>query len=206
MIAHVRGVLVLTTGDQAVVDVGGVGYRCLVPASTRVRLPAPGHEVRLLTSLQVREDAMTLYGFLEQEEFELFILLLRVDGIGPKVALGVLSATAPDAFRRAVAFEDITALTRIPGIGKKTAQKIILELKDKVGAGAGTLPAGAEAGAGAPIGGAMEPFAEAMEALTALGYARVDAGQALERARPHAGDGATAETLIRLALKQLYKG
>lgn len=203
MIAHVRGVLVVATGDQAVVDVGGVGYRCLVPASTRVRLPAPGNEVRLFTSLQVREDSMTLYGFMEQAEFELFLLLLRVDGIGPKVAMGVLSATTPDAFRRAVAFEDVPSLTRIPGIGKKTAQKILLELKDKVAVGPAPLPAGAEAGAEA---GAPNPFAEAMEALTALGYTRVDAGEALERARPHAGDGATVETLVKLALKQLYKG
>lgn len=205
MIAHLRGVLVLSTGDQVVVDVGGVGYRCLVPASTRVRLPAPGHETRLLTSMQVREDSMTLYGFLEQEEYELFELLLRVDGIGPKVALGVLSAVTPESFRRAVAFEDSAMLTRIPGIGKKTAQRIVIELKEKVGAGPAALPAAGGTGMAAATGEA-NPFAEAMEALTALGYARMEAGQALERVRADAAERATAELLVKLALKQLYKG
>jgi holliday junction DNA helicase RuvA len=205
MIAHVRGQLVVSGLDSAVVDVAGVGYRCLVPASTRSRLPATGQEVLLHTSLQVREDSMTLYGFLSLEEYDLFELLLHVDGIGPKVALGVLSAVTPEGFRRSVALEDITALCRVPGIGKKTAQRMVLELKDKIGAVAPAQPLGAAGvpSAAAPAGNVL---LDATEALMALGYARVDAAQALEKARNEAGDAPKLETLVRLGLKHLYRG
>ncbi|MFZ5816278.1 MAG: Holliday junction branch migration protein RuvA [Bacillota bacterium] len=207
MIAHLRGELVAATADSVILDVGGVGYRCLVPSSTRNRLPAAGQSLHLYTSLQVREDSMTLYGFLTPGEYELFELLLRVDGVGPKVALGVLSATTPDSFRRAVAFEDITALCRLPGIGKKTAQRMVLDLKEKVGhvgQGAGAEPVGlAGVVGGGPEG---DVFAEAMEALTALGYSRVEAGQALDRARREAGEAPAVETLVRLSLKHLFRG
>ena len=207
MIAHVRGQLAAVTPDAAVVDVGGVGYRCLVPASTRSRLPAAGHDVLLHTSLQVREDSMTLYGFLTREEYELFELLLNVDGIGPKVALGVLSATTPESFRRAVAFEDITALCRVPGIGKKTAQRMVLELKDKVGAvGVETIPIGGSTPAATAGTGRLSPVQEALEALLALGYSRTDAAQALEKAGREAGEEPRVETLVRLGLKHLYRG
>jgi holliday junction DNA helicase RuvA len=211
MIAHVRGQLLASSLDSVVVDVGGVGYRCLVPASTRSRLPASGQEVLLHTSLQVREDSMTLYGFLSHEEYDLFELLLRVDGVGPKVALSMLSTTTPDSLRRAIAFEDITALCRVPGIGKKTAQRIVLELKEKVGA-IGPVPAlggsdaaGAGSGAGAAPG-ALDGFADALEALIQLGYSRPDAAQALEKAQTEAGDAPRAETLVRLGLKHLFRG
>lgn len=207
MIAHLRGTLVAAAADWVVVDVGGVGYRCLVPSSTRSRLPAAGQEVLLQTSLQVREDSMTLYGFLTREEYELFALLLRVEGIGPKVALGVLSGTTPEGFRRAIAFEDIHTLCRLPGIGKKTAQRMVLELKEKVGA-LGTAPnEGAVTALGATAAaGPMDPLMEALEALEALGYSRSDAGQALEQARSEAGESPTAEALVRLGLKHLYRG
>lgn len=204
MIAHVRGELAALSTDSVVVDVGGVGYRCLVSGSTRSRLPALGQGVQLFTSLQVREDSMTLYGFLSGEEFDLFELLLRVEGVGPKVALGVLSATTPDGFRRAVAFEDLPALTRIPGIGKKTAQKMVIELKDKIGDLGGAPTMTVMPGA-APLA-APDAFAEAVEALIALGYARSEAAQALDRARREAGDQPRTETLVRLGLKQLFRG
>lgn len=207
MIAHLRGELVTATADSAVIGVGGVGYRCLIPSSTRSRLPAPGQTVQLLTSFQVREDAMTLYGFLTAAEYELFELLLKVDGIGPKVALGVLSATGTESFRRAIAFEDIAALCRVPGIGKKTAQRLVLELKDKVGhvgAAPGQEGSGlAAAGGGLPAG---DVWSEAAEALSSLGYSRVEAAQALDRSRPEAGESPTVETLVRLGLKQLFRG
>ncbi|MFZ5825581.1 MAG: Holliday junction branch migration protein RuvA [Bacillota bacterium] len=206
MIAHLRGELVAATADSVILDVNGVGYRCLVPSSTRSRLPSTGQSVHLYTSLQVREDSMTLYGFLTAGEYDLFELLLRVDGIGAKVALGVLSATAPDSFRRAIAFEDITALCRIPGIGKKTAQRMVLELKDKVGSvgpNTGVEPVGLAAVSGAAPG---DVYAEAAEALSALGYSRVEAGQALDRARKEAGEAPTVETLVRLGLKHLFRG
>lgn len=206
MIASLRGELVAASTESIVVDVGGVGYRCLVPSSTRSRLPTIGQTVLLQTSLQVREDSMTLYGFLTHEEYQLFELLLRVEGIGPKVALGVLSATTPDLFRRAIAFEDITALCRIPGIGKKTAQRMVLELKEKVGAAAPA--AGGEAAIPAiPLpGGAPDVFADAIEGLMSLGYSRTEAGQALEKAGREAGENPRAETLVRLGLKHLFRG
>ncbi len=206
MIAHVRGALAAVSLESVVVDVAGVGYRCLVPSSTRSRLPAMGQEVMLFTSLQVREDSMTLYGFVTSEEYDLFELLLRVEGIGPKVALGVLSATTPDLFRRAVAFEDITALCRIPGIGKKTAQRMVLELKDKVGSVAATD--GKAAAVGAIALNAAEPDAgmEALEALMSLGYSRVESAQALEKARKEAGENPRSEALVRLGLKHLFRG
>lgn len=208
MIAHVRGELVSSAPDSVVIDVGGVGYRCLVPTSTRSRLPAAGQSVLLFTSLQVREDSMTLYGFLSAEEYELFELLLRVDGVGPKLALGVLSATTPDSLRRSVAFEDITALCRVPGIGKKTAQRMVLELKDKVGNIGPVQPLG---GTGMPApaavaAGPADVFLDALEALLALGYVRADASQALDKARKEAGESPKTETLVRLSLKHLYRG
>ncbi|HYF95078.1 MAG TPA: Holliday junction branch migration protein RuvA [Symbiobacteriaceae bacterium] len=207
MIAHVRGELAAATADSAVVDAGGVGYRCLVPTSTRSRLPAVGQEVLLFTSLQVREDSMTLYGFLTAEEYDLFELLLKVEGIGPKVALSVLSATTPDSLRRALALEDITALCRVPGIGKKTAQRMVLELKDKVGAiGVAPIPLPGGVPAAPTVGGAPDARLDALEALAALGYTRSDAGQAVEKAAREAGEQPKTETLVRLALKHLYRG
>lgn len=206
MIAHLRGTLVAVAADSVVVDVSGVGYRCLVPSSTRSRLPATGEEVRLHTSLQVREDSLTLYGFITREEFDLFELLLRVEGVGPKVALGVLSSSTPENIRRAIAFEDITALCRAPGIGKKTAQRIVLELKDKVGT---PVRAAAAAAVGAPQSAetsVLDAYADALDALVQLGFSRSDAGVALERARAEAGEEAGAELLLRLSLKHLYRG
>lgn len=206
MIAHLRGELVASTADSVVLDVNGVGYRCLVPSSTRSRLPASGQTVLLHTSLQVREDSMTLYGFLTSAEYDLFELLLRVDGVGPKVALGVLSSTTPDSFRRAIAFEDITALCRVPGIGKKTAQRMVLDLKEKVGSvgpNTGVEHIGLNAALAEPAGDA---FGEAIDALISLGYARADAAQALDRARKEAGEAPTVEALVRLGLKHLYRG
>lgn len=206
MIAHVRGELAATTQDSVIIDVGGVGYRCLVPASTRSSLPALGQQVMLHTSHQVREDSVTLYGFLTREEFDLFELLLRVDGIGPKVALSMLSSTTPDSLRRAIAFEDITALCRVPGIGKKTAQRVVLELKDKIGSIGPVQPL---TGAALPAGlttGPTDALSEAVEALMALGYARPDAAQAIDKARREAGEAPTPETLVRLGLKHLFRG
>lgn len=207
MIAHVRGLLVAATADSVVVDVAGVGYRCLVPASTRARLPHSGQELLLHTSLQVREDSMTLFGFLTREEFDLFELLLKVEGIGPKVALSVISASTPQSLRQAIALSDVAALCRVPGIGKKTAQRIILELKEKVGA---AFPDGdLEAAVGAREGGGRglaDARAEAMEAMVVLGYGRTEAAEALTRALKEAGAEPDAATLVRLGLKHLFRG
>ncbi|HEY3365834.1 MAG TPA: Holliday junction branch migration protein RuvA [Symbiobacteriaceae bacterium] len=204
MIAHVRGELAATMADSVVIDVGGVGYRCLVPNSTRSQMPGIGQQVRLHTSMQVREDSMTLYGFLTREEFDLFELLLKVESIGPKLALGVLSGSTTDGLRRAIALADVTALCRVPGIGKKTAQRIILELKDKVGA------FGPSDDVDAPmvtnVGVPQDVHDEALEALMALGYSRAEAAAGLEKAKREAGESPRLETLVRLSLKHLFRG
>lgn len=201
MIAFVRGRLQAAGPDFAVVDVNGVGYLAQVSATTRSRLPAPGREVLLHTSMQVREDSISLYGFLDPDERELFHILLNVTGIGPRSALGILSATTPEDFRRAVALEDTAYLTRLPNIGKKTAQRLVLELRDRLGA----LPAAPAAQPGLaalPSGGdpAARAAAEALEALVSLGYTRLEAGQALEAVRPGL-DGAGAAEWVRHALR-----
>lgn len=209
MIAHVRGRLTWAGADQVIVDVGGVGYRALVPASTRMRLPAAGAEVALHTSLQVREDSMTLYGFFEVTELELFETLLQITGIGPRVALAVLSASTPAEFRKAILFEDLAYLTRLPHVGKKTAQRLILELREKWGGkaatsgAAGAPPVAAGPAAGADADPVQAALAEAMEALVHLGYSRLEAGQALETVRAAAPDPPPAAALVRLALRHL---
>lgn len=197
MIGHLRGRLLRAGAEQVVVDVNGVGYKVTVPASTRSRLPAVGKEVSLHTFLQVREDALTLFGFLEEDEYDLFELMQRVDGVGPRLALAVLSSVNPEGFRRAVLFEDITSLTRIPGVGKKTAQRMVLELKDKLGSlkAEDVLPAVA-----APAG---EPLGDAIEALVGLGYSRLEAVQALESVRKEHGEQWSLEQWVRLGLRAL---
>ncbi len=205
MIAFVRGRLQHAGPDFAVVDVNGVGYLAYMSAAARSRLPGTGTEVMLHTSMQVREDSITLYGFLDHGELDLFHVLLGVTGIGPKVALGILSAASPEEFRRAVAFEDVPYLTRLPGVGKKTAQRLLLELRDRLGTPTVAPPvqpglATATAGAGDP---ATLAWAEALEALVALGYTRMDAGQALEAVRPQVPAGAQAADLVRQTLRWL---
>src|SRR5882672_12584085 len=135
MITFLRGKLVEALPTQAIVEVQGVGYEVLIPLSSFDKLPAPGGEVQLLTHLAVREDAHVLYGFMTGAERELFRLLINtVSGIGPKIALNILSGISVTAFRGAVANGDIKALSQISGVGKKTAERIVVELKDKVGA------------------------------------------------------------------------
>ncbi|MGE5672338.1 MAG: Holliday junction branch migration protein RuvA [Mycobacterium leprae] len=207
MFAFVRGLIFSAAADSVVIDVNGVGYRCMVPASTRSRLPSTGQEVLLHTSFQVREDSMTLYGFLTTEEYGLFELLLKVEGIGPKLAMAVLSSATPDSLRRSIALEDVNALVRIPGVGKKTAQRIVLELKEKVGSaigGVGSLESSGPTPSLADL--PHDPMGEALEALTALGYTRAEAAQALARGAREAGEEPKAELLVRLSLKHLYRG
>ncbi|BDG60807.1 Holliday junction branch migration protein RuvA [Caldinitratiruptor microaerophilus] len=205
MIAHLQGRLVRAGADHVVVDVAGVGYRVLVPASTRERLPGAGREVLLYTSLQVREDSLTLFGFLTQGELELFEALLTVSGIGPKVALAILSAASPDEVRRAIVLEDTAFLTRLPQVGRKLAQRLVLELRERL---SGSARPAADGGPGpaAPAHPAAQAWADAAEALAALGYPRPEALRALEAIRPQAGDGAEAAALVRLALRWLGGG
>jgi holliday junction DNA helicase RuvA len=187
MIALLDGRVIEKGGDRVVLSAGGVGYEVFAPAPTLARMPAPGKEARLFTRLVVRDDSMTLFGFSSADERGLFDHLVTVTGVGPKVALAVLSVLAPDAFRRAVATGDVAALTLVPGVGKKVAGRIVLDLKDKVGAG----------GDG-PVTGAL---AEAREALLALGLSAQEAREALAALAPD-GDR-PVEELLRDALKNV---
>jgi Holliday junction DNA helicase RuvA len=187
MIARLRGRPVANTPEGLVLDVGGVGY--LVAATpTAVRKADGAEEVSLHTYLHVREDALQLYGFAELAERELFIQLLSVNGIGPKVALAVVSGSAAAELRRAIALEDAARFQAIPGIGKKTAERIVLELKEKLGAGAPE--------AAAPSGGA--PHLVARDALVELGWSVVEAEQALAKTDPDL----SPEERVRQALKR----
>lgn len=192
MIASIEGRLVERTLDGAVIDVNGVGYRILMPAPVVAALPSAGETVRVRTHLYVREDQMTLYGFDTAEQRDLFTILLGVSGIGPKGALAALSVWSPEAFRKAVANEDLDALTSIPGVGKKTAARMVLELREKL-----ALP-DAEGVPGDPARHA--DLAEVKAALQNLGYSASEARTALDAVRDAAG---STEELLRLALKEI---
>ncbi len=201
MISFLRGSLVRTGAQTVVLEVGGVGYELVVPTSTLARAPAPGETTTLYTHLQVREDSLVLFGFASPAECQLFRLLLGVTGIGSRAALGILSATTPERFLMAVAFEDVAALTRLPGVGKKTAQRLILELRERIGYPLADVVAG-QAPAAAPAHG---PAEEAAEALVALGYPRSEAAEAVRRARAELGPDANAKALVRHGLKHLAR-
>ncbi|MDY6294778.1 MAG: Holliday junction branch migration protein RuvA, partial [Schwartzia succinivorans] len=140
MIGFLRGRVAHLLADCCLLDVGGVGYRVYIASATRSRLHM-GEEATLFTHLSVREDALTLYGFYSQEEYDIFQQLISVSGIGPKVALGILSAISVDKLCAAIHGQQLTVLTKLPGIGKKSAQRLILELKDKIAAGSGDIAA-----------------------------------------------------------------
>lgn len=194
MIAHVRGKVVHRDSDAVVVDVGGVGYLVLVASLDRV--PARGEVVELHTSLQVREDSMTLYGFPDRAGLELFELLLTSSGVGPKLALAALRTHRADVLRAAIATGDVATLTSVPGIGKKSAERLVLELRDKVGAG-WDVPGEVVAG---DVGGApTTPLGEVREALASLGYSAAEVQAALADLD---GDGDTSD-LLRRALRSL---
>ncbi len=197
MIAYLKGQISHLFVDFCFIDVGGVGYRVFVPLSSRQQLSV-GLNVTLFTSLQVREDALLLYGFITQGEYELFIYLTSISGVGPKVALSVLSVMRPDVFRLAVIQNDITALTKIPGIGKKTAERMILELKDKIGAGDSLLATAATGLKAADT----DQLSEVVAALTALGYSRSESMSVLQDVDIQ---DFTIEQLLKMALKEFAR-
>jgi Holliday junction DNA helicase RuvA len=191
LIGFLHGRIAAKTAPAVTVDVGGVGYELEAPMSTFLNLPAIGESVHLITHLVVREDAHILYGFATDAERRLFRNLLKVSGVGPKLALGVLSGMSVEGFTRCVLAEDATTLTRIPGVGRKTAERLIIEMRDRV-TSQPTLPGGA----GTPAG--SDPHSEAFDALVALQYKPVEATRLLK------GIGAgthSTEELIRLALQ-----
>jgi Holliday junction DNA helicase RuvA len=203
MITFLDGKLVSALPTQAVVDVAGVGYELFVPLSSYDKLPVPGQPVRILTHLHVREDAHILYGFMSAPERDLFRLLVNhVSGIGPKLALAVLSGMSVSTFKTAVVNADIATLARISGLGKKTAERIILELKDKLG-----VVAAWEAASAVHAPTAEQSQAnEAVLAFIALGYKQVDAHKTVREVQVREQNIRTAEELVKFALKRMAAG
>ncbi len=189
MIAFLDGNVAEKGADRVVVDVGGVGYEVAVPVSTAAKLPPVGRSVRLFTRMHVRDDAMLLFGFASPDQRSLFDLLVTVNGIGPKVALAFLSALPPDALRRAVVSGDVAALTVVPGVGKKVAQRVVLDLKDKLGGDVVLLEG---------------PLVDVREALLALGLSPQEASDAVG-ALTADGDR-PIEDLLREALQHVGPG
>ena len=203
MITFLAGKLAAALPTQAIVDVNGVGYELLIPLSSYDRLPVIGQPVHVLTHLHVREDAHILYGFMSAAERDLFRLLVNnVSGIGPKLALAVLSGMSVGSFKSAVVNGDVSSLSKISGLGKKTAERIVLELKDKVGVAAAWEAASA-ANAPTPEQGQAN---EAVLALIALGYKQVDAHKTVRDMQEKQPDIATAEELVKHALKRMAAG
>lgn len=198
MIGRLKGILVYKSPPQLMVDVNGVGYELSAPMSTFYDLPEVGREVILSTHYAVKEDGVALYGFLTEAERRLFREVQKVTGVGAKIALAVLSGASVDDFARLVQSGDITALTRIPGIGKKTAERMVVELRDRAAdfAGGGAVLSGQ--------GGAIpaDPASEASVALQQLGYKPAEVQRMLKQAEP----GDSAEDIIRKALRSVLKG
>lgn len=196
MIGYLKGIVTHLFREHCFIDVHGVGYRVFVPASTMEKLTI-GKETTVFTYMNVREDAILLYGFATQDEYDLFMLLISVNGVGPKVALGVLSAVNPDGFRLAVHQKNIKVLTKMPGIGKKTAERIVLELQDKIG----PVDDGAVADIAVPSTAASKGMmSEAVDALVGLGYSEQEILPVVEE---KAGICQNVEQLIKEVLKAL---
>ncbi len=201
MIGRLHGILIRKQAPALMVDVGGVGYELEAPMSTFYDLPELGQAVTLHTHLVVREDAQLLYGFYREADRALFRTLIKVNGVGPKLALTILSGMAADALVQCVADNDIAALVRLPGIGKKTAERLLIELRDRIGdvhlgVGGSGLPAAELARAKSVI--ASDPVNEAVSALVALGYKPQEASRMVKAV---ASDELASEDIIRQALK-----
>jgi len=190
MIAMLIGTVAHRSATLCIIDVGGVGYRVLMPISSIASLPSKGERVTVYTRMHVRDDGVTLYGFTSLAEQSLFDQLVTVSGVGPKVALAALGAHPADILMRAVVGEDVALISSVPGIGKKTAQRIILELKDKLGQGVDVSVA---------LSGG-DSFSEAQDALLGLGYSPSESMDAL---KGYGGDASDVAGLLRYALKRL---
>ena len=202
MISYIRGTLAEKNEDSAVVEAHGVGYQIFVPVPVLSELPPLGESVKIYTYFNVREDGMSLIGFLSRQDLAMFKQLIGVNGIGPKSALGILSALKPDVLRMAVASGDAKAISRAPGVGPKTAQRIILDLKDKIRP-EDLLAGGLEESLAVPeeISGVGQAGKEAVEALTALGYSAAEAAGAVKKVK--ITEEMTAEDVLKGALRHL---
>ncbi|HHJ39012.1 MAG: Holliday junction ATP-dependent DNA helicase RuvA [Methylothermaceae bacteria B42] len=196
MIGFLRGVLSAKQPPSLLLDVGGVGYEVDAPMSTFYQLPDIGSQVMIFTHLIVREDAHALYGFASESERGLFRALIKVNGVGPRMALGILSGLSAEEFSRCIQQGDTASLQRLPGIGKKTAERLIIEMRDR-------LPQQNDAALPLASGASVDPLAEAAEALEALGFKPAEAGRLLKKV---ADEADSVEELIRLALKRVGGG
>ena len=193
MIASLRGRLTLKQAPAIIIECSGVGYEVQTPMSTFLELPPTGDELFLFTHMVIREDAQTLYGFGTEEERALFRMLLKISGVGAKMGLAILSAMSVEGFRRCVEYEDSATLVKVPGIGKKTADRLIIEMRDRIDApSAQSVTAEVRVDAGAK--------SEAVDALISLGYKPREVQKLIGELDV---DGKTAEDIIRLALRQV---
>jgi Holliday junction DNA helicase RuvA len=199
MISFLHGTLVDALPTQATIDVNGVGYEVLIPLSSYDKLPPAGQAVKLLTHLVVREDSHALYGFMSSAERDLFRLLINtVSGIGPKIALNVLSGISVVAFRGAVATGDVKVLSQVSGVGRKTAERMVVELKDRIGAAGAWEAASAQRALSEP----EQRVNDAVLALMALGFKQLEAHDSVRRTQAALGPQATVEELVRACLKK----
>ena len=200
VISYVKGALAEKSGDRIVVEAGPVGLGIYVPLSVLEGLPPLGEEVKIYTYLQVREDDLSLYGFLNRQDLDMFRRLIGVNGIGPKGALGILSALSPDDLRLAILTGDAKAISKAPGVGAKTAQRIILDLKDKVSAEE-MLASVADTEERTSVPLMQEAGREAATALVALGYSNLEASKAVKNVQ--ITEDMDAEAVLRASLKYL---
>lgn len=199
MINFLQGKLAEALPTQVTIDVHGVGYEALIPLSSFDKLPPVGGDIKLLTHLAIREDAHVLYGFMTSGERDLFRMLIHnVSGVGPKLALNVLSGMSTTGVRGAVSTGDVKALSQISGVGKKTAERIVVELKDKIGASG----AWESASANRALGAADQRLNDAVLALMALGFKQAEAQESVRGAQAVLGVEATVEQLVRACLKK----
>ncbi|NPV26522.1 MAG: Holliday junction branch migration protein RuvA [Firmicutes bacterium] len=210
MIAFLRGRLHAVRPDSLILDVNGVGYHVYTSSRTLAQLPTLGEEIEMHTYLHVREGSIQLFGFREAAQLEFFLLLIEVSGVGPKAALSILSAASVADLSQAVLREDVSWLTKLPGVGKKTAQRLLVELKDKIGRSnlADLANGWAETGGWRtePLTEGADVYAEASQALLALGYQPHEIRGCLEQIRSISGEDVNLQRIIRLALQYLAKG
>ena len=204
MIASINGTVIESRLLQVVIEAGGVGYEVNVPITTSEKLPGPGNKAKLFTYAVYRDDAQSLYGFIHREDREFFKLLVeKVSGVGPKMALTLFSKLSTNMLQAAIVSGDAKLLSQCPGIGKKTAERLIIELRDKVNAGFGTAPSSpaiANGNIAAETSAGASKFQDAIAALSALGYRIAEADKAVNRAIAKLGPSASVEEIIKTAL------
>ncbi|MEM7792377.1 MAG: Holliday junction branch migration protein RuvA [Verrucomicrobiota bacterium] len=200
MIARIRGTIIEASPLLVIIETGGLGYEINIPITTAERLPRIGEECALFTHSVYREDSATLYGFATREDRDFFRLLVeKVSGIGPKIGISILSRMSVQLLRGAIARSDVALLSKCPGIGKKTAERLVIELKDKVAPGGGSVSSNSEGAGqtGATLSEEPNAFEDAVSSLVALGYKPAEADKLVRRASAKIGDEATVEELLR---------